>query len=132
MENKFNQIKADLRLLKKLTHCIDADLRIKDLHLKRLEILKQKKQTDDVKTDIELLEKIINDLDIDTHIHKMLELENKYTGLINRLEPTDKTIIIEAFLNGHTYFWIGNKVGYSEVGVQKRVNKIIKLMSEMN
>ena len=48
---------------------------------------------------------------------------------INKLEPFDKTIILDGYINGKAYWKIGRDIGYTERGVQKRVSIAIELIA---
>ena len=116
------RVKRDLRNLRKLTHSIEVSLQVKERHEKRLAWLKERQPTKEVKSDIEQIEKVLATLDIEKYISKATAIEAKYMEAINKLEPFDKTIILDGYINGKAYWKIGRDIGYTERGVQKRVS----------
>ena len=123
------RVKRDLRNLRKLTHSIEVSLQVKERHEKRLAWLKERPQTKEVKSDIEQIEKVLATLDIEKYISKATAIEAKYMEAINKLEPFDKTIILDGYINGKAYWKIGRDIGYTERGVQKRVTIAIELIA---
>ena len=123
------RVKRDLRNLRKLTHSIEVSLQVKERHEKRLAWLKERQPTKEVKSDIEQIEKVLATLDIEKYISKATAIEAKYMEAINKLEPFDKTIILDGYINGKAYWKIGMDIGYTERGVQKRVSIAIELIA---
>ncbi len=123
------RVKRDLRNLRKLTHSIEVSLQVKERHEKRLAWLKERQPTKEVKSDIEQIEKVLATLDIEKYISKATAIEAKYMEAINKLEPFDKTIILDGYINGKAYWKIGRDIGYTERGVQKRVSIAIELIA---
>ena len=77
----------------------------------------------------ELIEKELAHLDslpICKEIEKAREIEEKYMGAIMELDPIEKSIIVDTYINGVPYWKIGIELGYSEEGVRKRLAKAIK------
>lgn len=70
-------------------------------------------------------------LDTAKYIQRATELESRYIEAINKLDPLDKTIILDGYVNGKAYWKIGRDIGYTKEGVQKRVNKIIERLAEL-
>ena len=123
------RVKRDLRNLRKLTHSIEVSLQVKERHEKRLAWLKERQPTKEVKSDMEQIEKVLATLDIEKYISKATAIEAKYMEAINKLEPFDKTIILDGYINGKAYWKIGRDIGYTERGVQKRVSIAIELIA---
>ena len=123
------RVKRDLRNLRKLTHSIEVSLQVKERHEKRLAWLKERPITKEVNSDIEQIEKVLATLDIEKYISKATAIEAKYMEAINKLEPFDKTIILDGYINGKAYWKIGRDIGYTERGVQKRVSIAIELIA---
>lgn len=125
------KIKRDLRLLRKITHSIEVSLTVEKRHKERLEILRKQEQTEEVKQNIADIEAVLASLDTAKYIQRATELESRYIEAINKLDPLDKTIILDGYVNGKAYWKIGRDIGYTEVGVQKRVNKIIEILARI-
>lgn len=125
------KIKRDLRLLRKITHSIEVSLTVEKRHKERLEILQKQEQTEEVKQNIADIEAVLATLDTAKYIQRATELESRYIEAINKLAPLDKTIILDGYVNGKAYWKIGRDIGYTEVGIQKRVNKIIEILAKI-
>ena len=125
------KIKRDLRLLRKITHSIEVSLTVEKRHKERLEVLKKQEQTEEVKQNIADIEAVLATLDTAKYIQRATELESRYIEAINKLDPLDKTIILDGYVNGKAYWKIGRDIGYTEVGIQKRVNKIIEILAKI-
>ena len=125
------KIKRDLRLLRKITHSIEVSLTVEKRHKERLEVLRKQQQTEEVKQNIADIEAVLATLDTAKYIQRATELELRYIEAINKLDPLDKTIILDGYVNGKAYWKIGRDIGYTEVGVQKRVNKIIEILARI-
>ena len=125
------KIKRDLRLLRKITHSIEVSLTVEKRHKERLEVLQKQEQTEEVKQSIADIEAVLATLDTAKYIQRATELESRYIEAINRLDPLDKTIILDGYVNGKAYWKIGRDIGYTEVGIQKRVNKIIEILAKI-
>lgn len=125
------KIKRDLRLLRKITHSIEVSLTVEKRHKERLEVLQKQQQTEEVKQNIADIEAMLATLDTAKCIQRATELESRYIEAINKLDPLDKTIILDGYVNGKAYWKIGRDIGYTEVGIQKRVNKIIEILAKI-
>ncbi len=125
------KIKRDLRLLRKITHSIEVSLTVEKRHKERLEVLQKQQQTEEVKQNIADIEAVLATLDTAKYIQRATELESRYIEAINKLDPLDKTIILDGYVNGKAYWKIGRDIGYTEVGIQKRVNKIIEILAKI-
>ena len=125
------KIKRDLRLLRKITHSIEVSLTVEKRHKERLEVLQKQQQTEEVKQNIADIEAVLATLDTAKYIQRATELESRYIEAINKLDPLDKTIILDGYVNGKAYWKIGSDIGYTEVGIQKRVNKIIEILAKI-
>ena len=125
------KIKRDLRLLRKITHSIEVSLTVENRHKERLEVLHKQEQTEEVKQNIADIEAVLATLDTAKYIQRATELESRYIEAINKLDPLDKTIILDGYVNGKAYWKIGRDIGYTNEGVQKRVNKIIERLAEL-
>lgn len=125
------KIKKDLRTLRKITHSIEVALACKMNHENRIEYLKQSKQTPERVAEIKRLETILSNLHIEDAIRKASVLEEVYVSAIDKLEPLDKTIIIDGYINGKAYWKIGRDIGYTEAGIRKRLEKAIDKLSDI-
>ncbi len=125
------KIKKDLRTLRKITHSIEVALACKKNHENRIEYLKQSKQTPERVAEIKRLEMILSNLHIEDAIRKASVLEEVYVSAIDKLEPLDKTIIIDGYINGKAYWKIGRDIGYTEAGIRKRLEKAIDKLSDI-
>lgn len=130
-DERINKIKQDLRLLRKLNHIIDSNIALKRHHEDRLTWLKEREPSSSIVAEIKKTEDILKSIDIQKEIRVSNELESRYLSMINALDPIDRTIITEAFLNGVAYWKVGRSLGFEERGIQNRVKKAIEKMAKM-
>lgn len=127
-QEKIAKIKSDLRQLRKITHNIEVSLQVKERHEKRLAILQQK-STQEFEEEISKIKQVLSTLKIEESIKKATALELKYSEAISKLDSLDKVIILDGYINGKAYWKIGRDIGYTEVGVQKRIKKIFEKLA---
>lgn len=130
LDDKILTIKQDLRQLRKLTHSIEAYLEMEKRHKARLELLKTIPKQEISILEIDKIEKILKSINVKKHIEQASMLEEKYMKAIDKLDPLDKTIIIEGYINGKAYWKLGKEIGYSTTGIQSRINVIIKQIAK--
>lgn len=130
-EEKVLQVKQDLRRLRKITHSIEVALQVKEKHEKRLELLRQGKNSSENSDEIMKLEKVLSSLHIEDSIKRATELELRYVGAIDKLEPLDKAIIQDCYINGIPYWKSGRNIGYSAEGIRKKADKAIRKLAEI-
>jgi DNA-directed RNA polymerase specialized sigma24 family protein len=130
-DEKIAKIKRDLRQLRKITHSIEVAMKVKEGREKRLEVLRSAKPSDDTVCEIQKIEHTISSLHIEESIKRSTALETLYMDAINNLDPLDKTIILDAYINGKAYWKIGRDIGYTEIGVQKRIKRILENLASM-
>ena len=127
MEQRILKVKQDLRRLRKLSHAIAAELKAKESHERRLLYLRSIDDPgEDVLIDIMRTEDAIKALRVDEHIRAAAELEGRYMDAISSLEPLDRAIIIDGYINGKAYWKSGRDIGYTEAGIKKRVSAAIE------
>ena len=127
---KAQEIRRDLRDLRRLTHSIEAMLTLRDNHERRIKYLIEK-GTDDALTEAERTKKMLDGLKIDESIAKANELEDKYMAAIGSLEALERMVIIEGYINGKPYWKIGKEMGYSERSIQNKVNSALDKLGRM-
>lgn len=123
---KIQEIRKDLRELRKLTHSIEAALTVKENHERRKAFLLSLEQTPEIISEVERTETVLSALKIEFCIAEANALELKYMEAINQLSRTDKTIILDGYINGKPYWKIGKDLGYSERSIQNRANSAIE------
>ena len=130
MTAKVQKIKKELRRLRTLTHSIEATLRMKELHERRLEALSKVQSTPEVLSEKTRLKRLISSASIERESSEASALELKYMTAINSLEPIDKAILLDGYINGKPYWKIGRDIGYSEDGVKKRARLALVKLAE--
>lgn len=130
-DEKIAKIKKDLRRLRKITHSVEVALQVKERHERRLSYLEREKPSKENIEEAQKIRKNLASLRIDDIIKEATTLESLYTEAISKLEPPDRTIILDGYINGKAYWKIGRDIGYTEVGIQKRVNKIIEILANL-
>ena len=130
-DEKIAKIKKDLRRLRKITHSVEVALQVKERHERRLSYLEREKPSKENIEEAQKIRKNLTSLRIDDIIKEATTLESLYMEAISKLEPLDRTIILDGYINGKAYWKIGRDIGYTEVGIQKRVNKIIEILANL-
>lgn len=121
------KVKDELRQLRKINHYIQVLERVRESHEKRIELLKS---TNSSSEDITRLESAIRALNIEDSIKRATAIEIKYFTIIDKLNIIDKAIILEGYVNGEPYWKVGQKIGYSANGIQKRIGIIINKIAK--
>ena len=123
---KIDEVKKDLKNLRLYNRSVSKLKELKTTHEMRIKMLERMGESEKAKEIIEREKTLVSSLDFATKIDKALSLEEKYMGIITALEPLERDIIIDTYINGLPYWKIGLEIGYSEEGVRKKVSKIIK------
>lgn len=123
---KIEEVKRDLKSLKNYTLAINKLRETQETHIMRIKMLEKMQKSEKINSIIERERKLLSDLDIATKISEAQEIEEKYMKTILSLSPLDRSIILDAYINGQAYWKIGVAIGYSEEGVRKKISKIIK------
>ena len=117
------------RDLRRLTHSIDTMLTLRDNHERYMSYLSTRGP--EAQGEIERIKRLIDGLKIEESISKINELETRYMGAIGQLEPLERTVIIEGYINGKPYWKIGKELGYSERSIQAKVNAGIEKLARI-
>jgi DNA-directed RNA polymerase specialized sigma subunit len=123
---EINEVKKDLKELKKSMYASRAIESAVETHLARIKTLKNLPQTERIIAIILKEETLLNRLNALGRVEEAQLLENRYMEAILSLDPTDKTIALNTYINGVPYWKTGTELGFSEEGVRKRITKIIK------
>ena len=126
-----NEVKKDLRELKKHTHAVKQLESAQRMHFARIKLLEALPKSEKTENLIEKEKLLISSIDYQGVIEKSCTLEEKYMAAINTLPLVDRGMIVDAFINGTPYWKIGLEIGYSEEGVRKRVSKIISKIAQL-
>ena len=106
-------------------------MQVKERHERRLSYLEREKPSKENIEEAQKIRKNLASLRIDDIIKEATTLESLYMEAISKLEPLDRTTILDGYINGKAYWKIGRDIGYTEVGIQKRVNKIIEILANL-
>ena len=129
---QIKKVKNDLKRMRILTHSIDSATKAEKKHENRILYIRRSRGEEQEKEKrIENLHKLIDDLKIDELVNEFCELEATYMTAINELESIDKAILLDSLFNGLTYREIGNRIGYSERGIQKRMTDIFEKLTNL-
>lgn len=121
-----DEVKRDLRLLRKINRKVDYLLEVEARQKSYLESLRREKPSAENEKAIARVEYIISTLDVSKRVAQAAEISEKYMAAICKLSPLDRRIILDGFINHREYWKIGQDIGYSEIWVQKRVNTAIE------
>lgn len=130
-DEKIETIKKDLRQLRKVTHSIEALMTMKEKHEKRLEYLSGLPPSVEVDEEKQKIKRLLEKIDIQGYIARATALEEKYMAAIDKLDPFDKKIIVDGYINGKAYYKIGWEIGFSTPGIQNRISIIIKKIANL-
>lgn len=130
-EETVAKVKQDLRHLRKITHSIEVALQVKERHEKRLEVLRQAEQSPEIVEEMQKIQKVLSSLHIEESIKRATEIELRYVEIIAKLEPLDKAIIEDCYINGNAYWKSGRGIGYSAEGIRKKADKAIRKLADM-
>lgn len=118
-----NEIRRDLRSLRRLTHRINILLDAETRHRARLACLEMHGGAE---TDRDRLKTVIAALNTRDYINRATEIESRYMTALMALEDVDRIILIDGYINGRAYWQIGRELGYSEDGIRKRAKAAIE------
>lgn len=125
---EIEQVKKDLRNIRRLSHTAKVLKDTEKQHRERIELLRSRTGTEET---IKKIERFIASLGVDRYITQVTELENRYMAAIERLDRIERTIILDGFICGKPYWKIGSEIGYSVEAVQKKVNCIMAKIAQM-
>lgn len=135
MSNKsINQIKKELRFIKKANIAIDTYMDTQAKFQRRLDWLKTQKQSPKVLKDLEGTQKVLNALKQTVNIDRLSNLEEFYLTNIGKLDDEyDKLVLIKVYIQGQTFDKVSRQLCYSIDGLKDRAKRAInKLRSAIN
>lgn len=126
MDSRINKVRKDLRALKSTSHAITRLIEAQGVHFVRiraLEALPRSKKNDSL---IKRERELISALGLDNEIEKSSEIEKRYMDAIATLDVTDRAMITDCFVKGAPYYKVAMDYGFSEGGLRKRLDRLIK------
>ena len=135
MSNKsINQIKKELRFIKKANIAIDTYMDTQAKFQRRLDWLKTQKQSPKVLKDLEGTQKVLNALKQTVNIDRLSNLEEFYLTNIGKLDDEyDRLVLIKVYIQGQTFDKVSRQLCYSIDGLKDRAKRAInKLRSAIN
>ena len=135
MSNKsINQIKKELRFIKKANIAIDTYIDTQAKFQKRLDWLKTQKQSPKVQKDLEGTQKVLNTLKQTVNIDRLSNLEEFYLTNIGKLDDEyDRLVLIKVYIQGQAFDKVSRQLCYSIDGLKDRAKRAInKLRSAIN
>lgn len=135
MSNKsINQIKKELRFIKKANIAIDTYMDTQAKFQRRLDWLKTQKQSPKVLKDLEGTQKVLNALKQTVNIDRLSNLEEFYLTNIGKLDDEyDKLVLIKVYIQGQTFDKVSRQLCYSIDGLKDRAKRAInKLRNAIN
>lgn len=115
MSNKsINQIKKELRFIKKANIAIDTYMDTQAKFQRRLDWLKTQKQSPKVLKDLEGTQKVLNTLKQTVNIDRLSNLEEFYLTNIGKLDDEyDRLVLIKVYIQGQTFDKVSRQLCYS-------------------
>lgn len=135
MSNKsINQIKKELRFIKKANIAIDTYMDTQAKFQRRLDWLKTQKQSPKVLKDLEGTQKVLNTLKQTVNIDRLSNLEEFYLTNIGKLDDEyDRLVLIKVYIQGQTFDKVSRQLCYSIDGLKDRAKRAInKLRNAIN
>ncbi len=130
--SNLDKIKSDLRSMRQNAHVINGLYNLQKTHEKRLTLLEKMERGARVQQAISQEKQSLEKIDVLGYIQRSRELESRYMKAIDSLDPVDRTIIIESFINGVAYWKIGNRLGFTSEGIRKRIQRALtKIAKQM-
>lgn len=130
MESKVKVVKRDLRALKKSSHAIKRLIELQGLHFKRVKALQSISTIKESDAILEKEKELMLSICLKTEIEKSQKIEEKYMNEINKLDPTDKAMVLDCFFNGMPYWKLGMEYGFAEEGARKHMEAIVKKIAQ--
>lgn len=121
-------VKMDLRRIKYGRKNIESLLETVNKDKQHLRFLELREPTRENLTRIENLKAHIEvrEKDIERKINEVTVLENKYERAISSLNELDQIIVREGYIRGKVYSALGERIGYTERGIENRMKHIIE------
>lgn len=116
------EIKQDLRALSKKAQCISTLLQAIDVHHKCSELAGTQQSERQLESIMKSLERNIEDF---------TRLEVEYMRYIARLEPTQKVVLIDHYINAEPLWRTANKFGYTDRHLCRYINEAVLNIAEM-
>ena len=124
--SKINKVKRDLRALKSSSHAIERLIEAQGIHFIRIRALEALPKSERITALVEKEMEIINDLGLAKEIEKNEELQMRYMGAMSALDVTDRAIVTDCYIKGKPYYKLAMDYGFSEGGIRKKVDRLIK------
>lgn len=122
-------VKNDIKEWRRIFRQISLLEGVSGKYKKRIEALKRIK-TENSEREIERLEDICGTFKLKELKERQEIFVNKYQVYIDKLVPIDR-LIIKGFVAGASYSEMSQDLGYSEVGIRKRIEKAYKKLETM-
>lgn len=127
MSKSINQIKNELRFIKKNQKAINTYIDSEAQYKKRLDWLKSQKQSQNIQKDIARTSEILDTLKAEVNIKRLQRLEKYYIEIINELEDeTDRMAILKFYTQNKTMIRTAEEMCYSIDGIKSRLDKAIR------
>lgn len=127
MSKSINQIKNELRFIKKNQKAINTYIDSEAQYKKRLDWLKLQKQSQNIQKDIARTSEILDTLKTEVNIKRLQRLEKYYIEIINELEDeTDRMAILKFYTQNKTMIRTAEEMCYSIDGIKSRLDKAIR------
>lgn len=124
-------VKSDLKRLKKLVHCIEVRISCIERQESRLKTINKLPPGSDRERARQIAERNIAELRPAMLIAEELTIEERYMAAIFSLPPLEARIITELYINGRTQEEVSRLIFYSRGTIAKKENEAIKKIAKM-
>ena len=126
MESKVKIVRRDLRALKKSSHAIQRLIELQGIHFKRIKALEFMSDDKEAQELIEKERELALVKSLKEQIKKSQIIEAKYMSEIEKLDPSDKAMVLDCFFCGMPYWKLGMEYGFAPEGARKHIEAIVK------
>lgn len=126
MNNK-TQVHNDLNRLKELSHKIQYFAEAEFMLSRLSNVVEHSSASSKAKS---RFNSCIKKVSLQKHLEEFNDLMTRYSSLAKKhLDPLERAIFIDTYINGATLKEIAEKTYYSESGIKKKLDKIIIKLS---
>lgn len=110
------EVKRDLRAISKKAQSVATMLQAIDRHRKCSDVM----DTSQSENGLEIITSAL-----ENSVEGLINLELKYIGLIERLEPTQRAVLIDHYINAEPLWKTANRFGYADRHLCRYLNEAI-------
>ena len=130
MKSRINRVKKDLRALKRSSHAIQRLIEVQGIHFLRIRALESLPKSEERDSLVSRERELVSALGLTEQIKESEEIQKRYMDAISCLDLNDRAIVLDCYLKGEPYYKVAMDYGFSEGGLRKRLEKLLKTIAE--